>query len=127
MKQLKFYKCKICGNVVAKLVDSGAPLTCCGQAMEELKPNTVEAAVEKHLPVLTLKNGVAHISVGSVAHPMEDAHYINFIAVETDKGYKIASLSPHTLPETNIFVGKAKVLNVFEYCKLHGLWKTEVR
>ncbi len=127
MKQLKFYKCKICGNVIVKLVDSSPVPVCCGQIMEELTPNTVDAAVEKHLPVASLKNGLLHVAVGSTLHPMEEVHYINFVAVETDKGYKIANLLPGTPPEVDIFVGKTKVLAVYEYCNLHGLWKTEVK
>ncbi len=126
MKTLKFFKCRICGNVVAKLVDKEVPVFCCGEKMEELSANTTEAAVEKHLPVVTVKNGVASVQIGSTPHPMEQSHFINFIAVQTQTNCTIVCLSPETAPEAQVFVGKSKVVAVYEYCNLHGLWKTEL-
>ena len=127
MKKLRFFKCAHCGNVVAKLVEKNVPVLCCGEKMEEIAPNTVEASQEKHLPVVNLNKGILEVKVGTVAHPMEDAHYINFIAVETNKGYTIVSLLPQQAPEAKIYVGNDKIVAVYEYCNLHGLWKIEVK
>ncbi len=126
MKKLKFFKCKHCGNVVVKLVDKAVPLFCCGVMMEEILPNTVEAAVEKHLPVVKQENGIVEVKVGEVAHPMEEVHFINFVVVETENGFSISSLAPLNAPEAKVYVGNSKVLAVYEYCNLHGLWKIEL-
>lgn len=125
MKTLKFYKCKHCGNVIVKVVDKIVPVFCCGEVMEEIHANTTEAALEKHLPIVEAKNGVAEVKVGSVAHPMMPEHYINFIAVETEAGYCVAVLQPGSLPEAKFYIGESKLMAVYEYCNLHGLWKAE--
>ena len=127
MKSLRFFKCEHCGNVVVKLVEKGVPVFCCGQKMEEIFANTVDAAVEKHLPVLSLNGEVLDVKVGEILHPMEEVHYINFIAVETGKGCSIVSLLPGQVPEVKVFVGDSKVVAVYEYCNLHGLWRTEFK
>jgi superoxide reductase len=121
----RFYKCEMCGNVVVKLVDSKVPIVCCGQKMQELVPNTVDASNEKHVPVVTrLENNTIKVEVGSVAHPMTEEHHIAFIYVETDKGGVKVDLSDK--PEAVIALGDAKPIAVYEYCNLHGLWKTEL-
>lgn len=121
----RFYKCATCGNVAIKVVDSGVPLVCCGEKMQELLPNTVDASGEKHVPVVTkLDGGILKIEVGSVAHPMEEAHHIAFVYVETERGGIRVDLSDK--PEALVYVGDEKVLAVYEYCNLHGLWKTEL-
>lgn len=121
----KFYKCETCGNVVVKLVDSKVPLVCCGSKMQELVPNTVDASNEKHVPQVTmLENNMIKVEVGSVAHPMTDEHHIAFIYVETDKGGIKVDLKDK--PEAIVALGDAKPLVVYEYCNLHGLWKTEL-
>lgn len=127
MKNLRFFRCKHCGNVVVKLLEKGASVQCCGEPMEELVPNTVEASFEKHLPVIEVKKGIATVKVGSVPHPMEEAHYINFIALETEENCFVATLKPKAAPEAKFVVGDAKVLAAYEYCNLHGLWKTEIK
>ena len=122
---VKFYKCSHCGNVVIKMVDSSVPVVCCGKPMVELKPNTVDASNEKHVPVVTrLDNNTIKVEVGSVAHPMEPEHHIAFIYVETDKGGVKVDLTDK--PEAVIALGDAKAVAVYEYCNLHGLWKTEL-
>lgn len=122
---VKFYKCNHCGNVVEKLVDSGASLVCCGQKMEELVPNTVEASTEKHLPEVTfLDDGRLKIEVGSVHHPMLPEHHISFIYVETTSGGIKVNLKDE--PVAIVHVGKDKPVAVYEYCNLHGLWKKEL-
>ena len=121
----KFYKCAHCGNVIVKVVDSGVPVVCCGAKMEELVPNTQEMGSEKHLPVVEqLGEGRLCIKVGSVAHPMLQEHHIAFVYVETDKGGIRVDLTDK--PEAEVCVGNAKPLAVYEYCNIHGLWKTEL-
>lgn len=121
----KFYKCEMCGNVVVKLVDSKVPLVCCGQKMQELVPNTVDASGEKHVPVVTRLDGnMIKVEVGSVAHPMTDEHHIAFIYVETEDGGIKVDLKDK--PEAVIALGTSKPIAVYEYCNLHGLWKTEL-
>ena len=121
----KFFKCRHCGNVVTKVVDSGVPVVCCGEKMEELIPNTVDASGEKHIPVVTrIDDCSIKVEVGSVAHPMLPEHHIAFIYVETEKGGMYVNLTDK--PEAEITVGDEKVIAVYEYCNLHGLWKTEL-
>ena len=122
---VKFYKCRHCGNVVEKVVDSRVPVVCCGEKMEELIPNTVEASNEKHVPVVTLMNeNTIKVEVGSVAHPMLPEHHIAFIYVETENGGIKVNLKEK--PEAVICTGTEKPVAVYEYCNLHGLWKTEL-
>ena len=127
MKKLRFFRCQHCGNIVIKVVDSRVPVMCCGEVMQELVPNTVDAAQEKHVPVVTVAKGVAHVKVGAVAHPMIEAHYIDFIALETDSGVQIKHLHPEEAPEADFCVGKEKVVAVYAHCNLHGLWMTELK
>ena len=121
----KFYKCAHCGNVVQKVVDNKVPVFCCGQKMEELVPGTVEASVEKHLPVVTdLGNGVLRVEVGSVHHPMLDEHHIAFVYVETERGDIRIDLKDE--PVCEVYVGQDRPVAVYEYCNLHGLWKVDL-
>lgn len=118
----KFYKCNICGNVIEKVVDSKVPVVCCGQKMEELIPNTVEASGEKHIPVVTfLDDNTIKVEVGSVHHPMLPEHHISFVYVETGNGGIRVDLKDE--PVAVISLGNAKPVAVYEYCNLHGLWK----
>lgn len=122
---VKFYKCPHCGNVVTKMVDSGVPVVCCGKPMEELVANTVDASVEKHVPhVVEKEKGVLKIEVGSVHHPMTAEHHIVFIYVETENGGVAVNLKEE--PVAEVCVCKDRVLAVYEYCNLHGLWKREM-
>ena len=121
----KFYKCAHCGNVVMKVVDNKVPVFCCGQKMEELVPNTVDASGEKHLPVVTdLGNGLLKVEVGSVHHPMLPEHHIAFIYVETQRGGIRVDLKDE--PVAVVYVGNDKPVAVYEYCNLHGLWKIDM-
>ena len=121
----KFYKCSHCGNVIGKVVDSGVPVVCCGQKMEELVANTVDASQEKHVPVVTrIDDCTIKVEVGSVAHPMLPEHHIAFIYVETEHGGIRVDLKDK--PEAIIALGEEKPIAVYEYCNLHGLWKTEL-
>ena len=121
----KFYKCAHCGNVILKVVDSKVPVVCCGEKMQELIPGTVDASVEKHLPVVTvLDETTIKVEVGSVAHPMLPEHHISFIYVETENGVIRVDLKDK--PEAVISLGNERAVAVYEYCNLHGLWKTEL-
>lgn len=122
---VKFFKCRHCGNVIEKIVDSGVPVVCCGERMQELVANTVDASTEKHVPVVTrLDECTIRVEVGSVAHPMLPEHHIAFIYVETETGGIRVDLKDK--PEAVICLGDAKPVAVYEYCNLHGLWKTEL-
>lgn len=121
----KFYKCLHCGNVIQKVVDSKVPVVCCGEKMQELIPGTVDASVEKHLPVVTvLDETTIKVEVDSVAHPMLPEHHIAFIYVETENGGIRVDLKDK--PEAVISLGNERAVAVYEYCNLHGLWKTEL-
>lgn len=123
---VKFYKCRHCGNVIEKLVDSKVKVVCCGEEMEELVPNTVDASGEKHVPVVScLEECKMKVTVGSVPHPMEEAHHIAFIYVETENGGMRVNLKDK--PEALFCVKNGKPVAVYEYCNLHGLWKTDVK
>lgn len=125
-KEQRFFKCKECGNVVGLVVDAGVNVDCCGGKMVELIPNTTEAAVEKHLPVVEVIGDVVKVNIGSVDHPMIPEHYIEWIYIETEKGGQRKNLSPGEEPRAVFVLKDDKVLAVYEYCNLHGLWKTEV-
>lgn len=121
----KFYKCRICGNVIHKVVDSGVKVVCCGEQMQELIPNTVDASNEKHVPVVTrIDDCHIKVEVGSIAHPMTPEHHIVFIYVETENGGIKVDLTDK--PEAVICTCSCKVKAVYEYCNIHGLWKTEM-
>lgn len=122
----KFYICRHCGNIITKIHDAGVPISCCGQKMEELIPNTVEASGEKHVPVISVENNVVRVSVGSVAHPMVPEHSIEWVYLETDKGGQLKRLTPDSAPEVAFFLGEEKAVAAYAYCNLHGLWKSEV-
>ena len=121
----KFYKCNRCGNVVEKVVDSKVPVVCCGEQMQELIPNTVDASNEKHVPVVTsLDDNHIKVEVGSVPHPMLPEHHIAFIYVETESGGIRINLKDK--PEAVVCTCSERPIAVYEYCNLHGLWKTEL-
>ena len=122
---MKFYKCEICGKIVAMVKETPVDTMCCGQAMRELVPGTTDGAVEKHVPVYTVEGYTVKVKVGSVEHPMTDAHHIEWIAIETENGNQRKELKPGDKPEaTFALVPLDKVKSVYEYCNLHGLWKT---
>ena len=126
MANKKFYICCTCGNQITTVINSGVPPFCCGKKMEELVPNTVEASVEKHLPAVTVEDGAINVNVGSVNHPMSEEHYIQWVYVETDSGEQFKYLQPGEEPNVTFVTGEEKVLAVYAYCNLHGLWKVEL-
>lgn len=122
---VKFYRCKKCGNIVELIHDGGGDLVCCGDPMVELKANTTDAATEKHVPVVEKDGDKMVVKVGSVAHPMTEEHYIQWIAAVTDKGIYRKNLKPGEKPEVS-FCCLGTVKAFFEYCNLHGLWKVDL-
>ncbi|MGA8571436.1 MAG: desulfoferrodoxin [Desulfobaccales bacterium] len=121
-EKLQVYKCRICGNIVSMLHSGDGALVCCGEPMKLMLENTVDAAKEKHVPVVEKTAAGFKIKVGSVAHPMEQSHYIEWIEVIADgKSYR-QFLNPGEAPEAT-FAIEAKNVVAREYCNLHGLWK----
>lgn len=123
----KFYICRHCGNLIGMVNDSGVPVVCCGEPMKALVPNTVDASGEKHLPVVSVENGVVNVSIGSVDHPMVPEHYIQWVYVQTEKGGQRKVLNPGDAPKVSFCLGDDKAVAVYAYCNLHGLWMTEVK
>lgn len=118
----KIYKCSHCGNVVEVLHAGGGTLSCCGESMKELTENTVDASKEKHIPVITKIDGGYKVVVGSIEHPMEEAHLIEFIELVTPSGVLRKELKAGDKPEA-IFLTKETDVYAREFCNLHGLWK----
>lgn len=119
-----FYRCEVCGNIVGLIKNGGGQLVCCGKHMTKLEANTTDAAQEKHVPFVERKDGKIYVQVGSTEHPMVDNHYIEWIALVTDKVTERVSLSPGEKPEA-VFEDKENAV-IYAYCNLHGLWKTEL-
>ena len=121
----KFFICKHCGNLIGLILNHGVPMVCCGEEMTELVPNTVEASTEKHLPVIaeTSPNGIS-VKIGSVPHPMEEAHHITFVYVETKRGGQRKCLNVGEPAQVEFCFADDKPIAVYAYCNLHGMWKT---
>lgn len=126
MNNTRFYICSHCGNIVEMVKDAGVKPFCCGQKMDELIPNTVEASGEKHIPSVSVSGDVVTVNVGSVNHPMVDEHFIEWVYVKTDKGGQRKHLKPGEAPNVVFNLGGDKPLAVYAYCNLHGLWKTDL-
>jgi superoxide reductase len=121
-EKLQVYKCEVCGNIVEMLHAGAGELVCCGAPMKNYVENTVDAAKEKHVPVVEKISGGFKVKVGSVAHPMEEKHYIEWIELLADgKAYR-EFLQPGQAPEATFMIQAEKVV-AREYCNLHGMWK----
>lgn len=124
---IKFFKCGHCGNIAIKVVDAGVPMMCCGEKMQELVAGAVDAAVEKHVPFVTVEGAQVKVQVGEVAHPMTEEHLIQFVVLVTERGYQVATLSAADAPAAEFVVAEGdKPVKVYEYCNLHGLWVKEL-
>lgn len=123
---MKFYICEHCGNIITKIRDKKVPVMCCGQKMTELVPGTVDASLEKHVPVVEIDGNTVNVKVGSVTHPMIEEHYIQWICLETDKGAHFKHLNPGENPEASFVLSDEKPVAVYEYCNLHSLWKADI-
>ena len=127
MTERKFFICKHCGNIVGMVHDAGVPLVCCGEKMQELVANTTDGAQEKHVPVVTVDGNKVTVAVGSVEHPMLEAHYIQWIYLETEQGGQRKALKPGDKPAAVFMLTEDdKAVAAYEYCNLHGLWKTVI-
>ena len=123
---MKFYRCKHCGNLIAMVDAKACTPVCCGEPMELLVPGVVEAATEKHIPEFTVEGNTVNVVVGSVIHPMLENHYIEWICLETNKGFAIKYLKPGEEPKTSFALAEGEtVARVYAYCNLHGLWVKE--
>lgn len=124
---MKFYICEHCKNIVIKITDHQVPVYCCGQKMKELVANTFEASTEKHKPLVHIENQMVEVSVGSHLHPMTPEHLIEWVVLETNKGYTVHSFNAQQAPITSfVLLDGEKVQAVYAYCNLHGLWKMEM-
>ena len=124
----KFFLCTTCGNVVVKAIDSGVDVVCCGKQMKELIPGTDDASMEKHVPVVErIDDCTIRVKVGSMPHPMTKEHHIVFIYLETEHGGQIQYLDPEGQAEACFCGCKDRPVAVYEFCNIHGLWKTDIQ
>ena len=122
--EMKFYKCPVCGQIVAIVKKTGAPVMCCGKPMQEIVPGTTDAAVEKHVPVYETRDGKVFVTVGAAEHPMTAEHYIEWIALQTASGNQRKSLRPGDAPQACFSICDGDTVEaVYAYCNLHSLWK----
>lgn len=122
--EMKFYQCAHCGKIIAVVKESGVPVMCCGQKMQEIVPGTTDAAVEKHVPVYEVNGNVVTVCIGSVAHPMLEEHYIEWVSLQTKGGNQRKALKPGDEPKVCFAICDGdEVEAVYAYCNLHSLWK----
>ena len=124
-KKLQVYKCDICGNIVEVLHEGKGELVCCGQPMKLFKEQTEEQGKEKHMPVVERIEKGVRVKVGSIPHPMEEKHYIEWIEVVFSDGIIRKFLKPGDTPQAEFGIGEG-IVEVREYCTIHGLWKTKM-
>ncbi len=122
---MDFYICKHCGNIITFVKNVGVPVLCCGEKMSKMEPNTTDAAGEKHVPVVSVNGQTVTVTVGSVEHPMTEEHLIEWIVLETDQGRQRKTLKAGAKPVATFQISEGeKVVAAYEYCNLHGLWKS---
>ena len=124
---MTFYRCPHCGNIIAHIQDSGVRCVCCGEEMQPLIPNTSDGAGEKHVPVISVDGNTVTVTVGSVEHPMLEAHYIAWILLVTKQGRQRKILSPGEKPVARFALTEDdEAVAAYEYCNLHGLWSASL-
>ena len=122
--EMKFYKCKHCGKIIAIVQETAVPTICCGEPMTQLVPGSVDASVEKHVPVVSRNGNTVTVTVGSAEHPMTTDHYIQWISLQTKHGNQRKVLKPSDKPvATFALLDGDEIEAVYAYCNLHGLWK----
>jgi superoxide reductase len=127
MCDTKFYRCKHCGNLIGMIHASGVPIICCGEPMELLEANSVDASQEKHVPAVEVEGDKVTVRIGSVPHPMLPEHHIEWVYLQTEKGGQRKCLEVGAVPETCFALSCGdKPVRVFEYCNLHGLWVKDI-
>lgn len=122
----KFFRCKHCGNFVGLINNAGVPMICCGEPMEEQKANSVEASTEKHIPVVTVDGDKITVKIGSVAHPTEEAHHIEFIYLQTKNGGQRKCIEVGSPAVATFAVVDDEPVEGFAYCNIHGLWSVKL-
>ena len=127
MADSRFFHCSKCGKLI-ELVGGchGCPTICCGEPMKELTANTTDAATEKHVPDVVIEGNTVRVQVGSVMHPMTEAHSIMFVELVTDKAVHRVNFQPGDTPVATFHIEDEKPLKVYEFCNLHGLWVKEL-
>lgn len=123
MENQKFFRCKHCGNFVGLINNANVPMICCNEKMEELVPNTVEASKEKHIPMVKIEGDNVYVQVGDILHPALTEHHIEFIYLQTENGGQRKSIKVGSEPKASFKLIDDKVVAVFAFCNLHGLWK----
>ena len=122
--EMKFYRCRHCGNIVAIVHASGVPIMCCGEPMGEIIPGESDGAMEKHVPVFTKEGGKVIVKIGDVPHPMTEAHYIEWVSLKTKAGNQRKALKPGDEPKVCFSIcPEDEVEAVYAYCNLHSLFK----
>ena len=122
--EMVFYRCPVCGQIVAIVKGTGVPIICCGKPMQKIEAGTTDASVEKHVPVYEVKGNTVTVTVGSVEHPMLPEHYIEWIALKTKAGNQRKALKPGDAPKACFAICEGdEVEAVYAYCNLHSLWK----
>ena len=122
--EMKFYRCEVCGQIIAIVDKKACPVMCCGKPMKEIVPGTTDAAVEKHVPVVEVDGNNVTVKVGSVAHPMLPEHYIEWVAIQTKQGNQRKALNPGDEPVASFALCDGdEVEAAYAYCNLHSLWK----
>ena len=124
--ELEFFKCKHCGQIIKKVKDTKVSVVCCGEKMEKIIPNTTDAAVEKHVPVISVNGLECTVTVSTVNHPMVDVHYIEWVIISTNQGSYKYNLLPNMEPKAVFKLREGEVVeNAYAYCNLHGLWASK--
>ncbi len=124
LMEQKFYVCKHCGKIIAVVKESGVPTMCCGEKMSEIIPGSVDAAAEKHVPVYKVEGNTVYVTVGEVAHPMQEEHYIEWVSLQTSSGNQRKALKPGDEPKVCFALCEGdKIEAVYAFCNLHSLWK----
>ena len=122
--EMKFYRCAVCGQIIAIVKGTGAPLVCCGEKMQEIIPGTTDASVEKHVPVFEVRDNKVLVTVGAAVHPMLPEHYIEWVSLQTKYGNQRKALKPGDEPKVCFPISEGdEVKAVYAYCNLHSLWK----
>lgn len=124
--EMRFFKCALCGQMIAVVKKTGCPVVCCGEPMVEIVPGTTDASAEKHVPVFEVNGDTVKVKVGAAEHPMVEAHFIEWIAIQTKQGNQRKALNPGDAPEACFRICEGdEVEAVYAYCNLHSLWKAE--
>lgn len=126
MTDVKFFVCKHCGNMVEMINESGVPIICCGDEMDEILANTVDASKEKHVPVITVNGNLVSIEIGAVPHPMELEHHIEWVYLKTSKGAQKKTLKAGEAPKAVFLLEDDQPIAAYAFCNLHGLWKSQI-